>query len=54
MNKHANASAKPKELQCHTQADTIAAHLLFPLRTKTFFHYIWTINIFVTKLPQQV
>lgn len=28
-----NASEKPKELQCHTQADTIAAHLLLPYHT---------------------
>ncbi|MFN9112881.1 MAG: hypothetical protein ACK5XN_22680 [Bacteroidota bacterium] len=33
MNKHANASAKPKELQCSPQADTIAAHLLLPDHT---------------------
>jgi hypothetical protein len=33
MNKQANTSAKPKELQCHPQADTIAAHLLLPDRT---------------------
>lgn len=33
MNKQANASAKPKELQCHPQADTIAAHLLLPDHT---------------------
>jgi hypothetical protein len=28
-----NASAKPKELQCHSQADIIAAHLLLPDHT---------------------
>lgn len=28
-----NASAKSKELQCHSQADTIATHLLLPDRT---------------------
>ena len=32
----ANASAKTKELQCHPQADTIAAHLFLPQRTTTF------------------
>jgi len=36
MNKQANASAKPKELQHHLQADTVAAHLLLPCRTITF------------------
>jgi len=33
MNEQANASAKSKELQCHPQADTIAAHLLLPDHT---------------------
>lgn len=28
-----NASAKSKELQCHSQSDTIATHLLLPDRT---------------------
>ena len=28
-----NASEKSKELQCHSQADTIATHLLLPDRT---------------------
>ncbi len=28
-----NASAKSKELQCRSQADTIATHLLLPDRT---------------------
>jgi hypothetical protein len=35
MNKKANASAKSKELQPNTQADTVAAHLLLPKRTTT-------------------
>jgi Zn-dependent peptidase ImmA (M78 family) len=30
MNRNANASAKSKELQPDTQADTVAAHLLLP------------------------
>jgi hypothetical protein len=35
MNRQANASAKSKELQPHSQADTVAAHLLLPNRTST-------------------
>jgi hypothetical protein len=35
MNRNANASAKSKELQPDTQADTVAAHLLLPNRTKS-------------------
>ena len=30
---NANASAKSKELQPNTQADTVAAHLILPNRT---------------------
>jgi hypothetical protein len=30
MNRNATASAKSKELQPDTQADTVAAHLLLP------------------------
>jgi hypothetical protein len=33
MNRQANASAKSKELQPNTQADTVAAHLILPNRT---------------------
>jgi hypothetical protein len=36
----ANASAKSKELQSNTQADTVAAHLLLPYlhaKTKSIF-----------------
>ncbi len=32
MNRQANASEKSKELQPEAQADTFAAHLLFPQR----------------------
>jgi hypothetical protein len=36
MNRQANASAKSKELQPITKADTIAAHLLLPHAITTF------------------
>jgi hypothetical protein len=36
MNRQTNASAKSKELQPTTKADTIAAHLLLPHATTTF------------------
>jgi Zn-dependent peptidase ImmA (M78 family) len=35
MNRNANASLKSKELQHNAQADTVAAHLLLPNRTKS-------------------
>jgi hypothetical protein len=35
MNRQTNASAKSKELQPCSQADTNAAHLLLPKRTMT-------------------
>jgi len=37
MNRQANASAKSKELQPNAQAETVAAHLLLPNRTKSIF-----------------
>jgi hypothetical protein len=33
MNEQANTSAKSKELQCHPQAEKIAAHLLLHNQT---------------------